>query len=1491
MHQSALRSGAAFFAAYGQYKVSAKVVDIGSLNVNGSLKDVCPTRFEYVGVDFAEGAGVDVVLKDPYVLPFGDETADVVVCSSCFEHSEMFWLAFLEAVRILKPDGLLYLNVPSNGLFHRYPVDCWRFYPDSGRALATWANRSGYPVALLESFISRQQNDSWNDFVAVFVKDAAYADSYPARISDTDVLLYNACRAGDGELKNFQDKSEDQEKIEELYRQLGGRDAKIERFVEVTAAQDEKIRRLERTARELQERLAACEQRFPDQGGPGGGSGDGTSKVPAGQASELKETPDLHGEQLVLSLRDKQIDVLEQALAGLSQKIPSLPVSWRVMAPVRLLRSEIRFVQALVLLLYCKLKREYFRIIGNADKRGHYATKLQKHRRSAARAGSLFSRFLRMDPGSARRRRDAEPRRSFGDDSRRGYLAFKLVQYKLRREYYRLTRNTSKFNHYSFKVLQCRAQAVQTSSPERSSLPAMGSFGVVQSVSPHIQYVPLNNTPLTTASSARLICFYLPQFHAIPENDTWWEKGFTEWTNVRPARPQFEGHYQPHVPGELGYYDLLDPAVQRRQVELAKLYGVHGFCFYFYWFNGKRLLEGPTENYLNDRSLELPFCLCWANENWSRRWDGREHEVLIAQNHCADDDIAFITHVSKYLRDERYIRVNGKPLLLVYRPELLPSASETANRWRQWCRDNGIGEIYLAYTQSFERVDPARYGFDAAIEFPPNSAHLPKITGGVASLSDGFAGAIYEWRELVSRSQHYSHAGYRLFRSVCPAWDNTARRRNLGTVLLNSSPELYRHWLENAVRDTERATEEPSERLVFANAWNEWAEGAHLEPDQRYGYAYLQATREALSYEDAILLVTHDCHPHGAQLLTLEMAKRLKSNGYKVLVLALDGGVLLDEFAQLGITVNAQACSADELERFLAQVRSRGVRDAITSTVVSGAAVPRLKAHGFRVLSLIHELPGVIRDMRQEANAEAIAQLSDKVVFPAEMVHRHFCGFVSVPPEKVVIRPQGVARRNPFRGRRAEARQVTCAKLGLPSDAKIVLGIGYLDKRKGGDLFVEMAAAVLKSHPDTYFVWVGNAEKTMHAAVTSRSVELGIADRLILADFDRDLAAYYAAASVYALTSREDPFPNVVLEAVDAGTPVVAFEGATGASDFVLEHGGRLAAAFDVVDFAGRVCELLERSPDVQTGRVGSLQQYVLDLLFELKGLPRVSVVVPNYNYAKYLQDRLDSICHQSFPIYELIVLDDASGDDSLQVIERYLEQCRYDTRLVANAENSGSVFSQWRKGVEHCSGDLVWIAEADDLAHNGFLRALVPAFADAEVVLAFTQSKQLGEHGELLASDYLAYTDDVCSRRWRSDYVCEGREEIRVALSVKNTIPNVSGVLFRRQALADTLKQVGEEVFRYRIAGDWMIYLQLLLRGKINFNATAYNLHRRHARGVTKSSDAAHHLREVKEMQDLARSLVAVSPEVRDKVDSYNSFLIKYFDLPIEVDATGEAV
>lgn len=368
---------------------------------------------------------------------------------------------------------------------------------------------------------------------------------------------------------------------------------------------------------------------------------------------------------------------------------------------------------------------------------------------------------------------------------------------------------------------------------------------------PSQSFVPITEKNYSAAEAkTKAIAFYLPQFHPIPENDEWWGKGFTEWTNVSKALPQFVGHYQPHLPGELGFYDLRVPEVMRRQVELARKYGIYGFCFYYYWFNGKRLLERPLEQYIADKEIDFPFCICWANENWSRRWDGQDQDVLIGQIHSAERDWAFIQDVTPIFQHPRYIRIEGKPLLVVYRAHLLPEVLVTANRWREFCRNKGIGEIYLVAAQTFGFTDPTLIGFDAAVEFPPHGmggSRVRNITGDVDIINSEFSGYVMDYISAVAGSISLEPNKFTLFKTVMPGWDNTPRRgANGGLVFHKSSPGLYGVWLSKAIEYVTK-NNSPEKQYVFINAWNEWAEGAHLEPDRKYGYAFLQQTADALS--------------------------------------------------------------------------------------------------------------------------------------------------------------------------------------------------------------------------------------------------------------------------------------------------------------------------------------------------------------------------------------------------------------------------------------------------------------------------------------------------------------------------------------------------------------------------------------------------------------------------------------------------------------------
>ncbi|MGH6998288.1 MAG: glycosyltransferase WbsX family protein, partial [Phenylobacterium sp.] len=330
--------------------------------------------------------------------------------------------------------------------------------------------------------------------------------------------------------------------------------------------------------------------------------------------------------------------------------------------------------------------------------------------------------------------------------------------------------------------------------------------------------------------------------------DRWWGPGFTEWTNVSRALPNYRGHYQPHVPADLGFYDLSNPEAMRRQAELASRYGIGGFCHYFYWFTGgRRILETPLEPLLDGGADDFPFCLCWANENWTRTWDGQERDVLLAQTYASGDAEASIAEMEPFLQRPNYIRVNGKPLVLIYRPGLLPDAKAWADAWRDHCRQAGIGEIYLAFVESFEKAggktDPASIGFDASVEFPPaGNGALIHPPGPLYNAR--FEGRVNDYRQMVRNYLGTEPLGHKRFRGVMPSWDNTPRRQDSGWNYQHATPGAFQAWTEAMFEETRRQTF-GDERIVFINAWNEWGEGAHLEPDQRFGHAWLEAIKNA----------------------------------------------------------------------------------------------------------------------------------------------------------------------------------------------------------------------------------------------------------------------------------------------------------------------------------------------------------------------------------------------------------------------------------------------------------------------------------------------------------------------------------------------------------------------------------------------------------------------------------------------------------------------
>jgi Glycosyltransferase WbsX len=346
-----------------------------------------------------------------------------------------------------------------------------------------------------------------------------------------------------------------------------------------------------------------------------------------------------------------------------------------------------------------------------------------------------------------------------------------------------------------------------------------------------------------TTGEPKALAFYLPQYHPIPENDEWWGKGFTEWRNVSKARPLFPGHYQPHVPGELGYYDLRVPEVRTAQAELAGEHGVHGFVYYHYWFHGRRLLERPFEEVLASGAPDFPFALCWANEEWTRGWDAQTGHVLVRQEFSEEDDRAHIRDLLRAFEDPRYITIDGRPLMLIYRPTLIPDLVRTSEIWRSEVQRAGFPDLYLCWVESWGTPPggqgPGPFGLDASVGFMPVARdQLHPALGTLRGHQ------VLDYQSAVESALELLDCRWKRFPSVMVGWDNTARRIRGATIYHDATPERYEQWLR-ATADS-LANVRTEENYLFILAWNEWAEGNHLEPDEHYGRAFLEATRSVL---------------------------------------------------------------------------------------------------------------------------------------------------------------------------------------------------------------------------------------------------------------------------------------------------------------------------------------------------------------------------------------------------------------------------------------------------------------------------------------------------------------------------------------------------------------------------------------------------------------------------------------------------------------------
>lgn len=351
--------------------------------------------------------------------------------------------------------------------------------------------------------------------------------------------------------------------------------------------------------------------------------------------------------------------------------------------------------------------------------------------------------------------------------------------------------------------------------------------------------------------NARLIAFHLPQFHPTPENDAWWGKGFTEWTNVAKAKPLFPGHYQPHLPADLGFYDLRLPAARHAQAELAREYGIAGFCYYHYWFGGRRILEQPVNQILLSREPDFPFCLCWANHSWNTAWQGTT-ETLIEQVYPGwDDHAAHFEWLLRAFTDPRYLKIDDKPIFVIYRPDDIPNVAEVMAFWRDRAARAGLPGLHIiGVSHRNEGWDPRPRGLNASMmqALPRRDGRIPRrylaLKLKLALQGNRHELSIWNYKDIRSILLRGNRPDWLDYPIVLPNWDNTPRTGMRGLVFHDATPELFRGHLREALSRVEAHPE--SERVIFLKAWNEWAEGNHVEPDQKWGRAWLEVIKEEL---------------------------------------------------------------------------------------------------------------------------------------------------------------------------------------------------------------------------------------------------------------------------------------------------------------------------------------------------------------------------------------------------------------------------------------------------------------------------------------------------------------------------------------------------------------------------------------------------------------------------------------------------------------------
>lgn len=880
--------------------------------------------------------------------------------------------------------------------------------------------------------------------------------------------------------------------------------------------------------------------------------------------------------------------------------------------------------------------------------------------------------------------------------------------------------------------------------------------------------------PSSRDRSIKTIAFYLPQFHPIPENDLWWGKGFTEWTNVVKARPKFRSHYQPILPSDLGFYDLRSADVQDAQAALAKSFNVHGFCYYYYWFDGKKLLNRPIEQMLARGAPDLPFCVCWANENWSRNWDGQNKHVLVEQKYSLESNRALIREFITMMKDRRYIRHNGKPVLLVYRIRVIPNWLETAAMWREECRRAGIGEIHLCAVRfGLEPLDgpPSQFGVDSYVLFPPHESEKVSVKEQMLDVARDFDGTIFSYDGVVDADIARFEQGYPwpVHRGTMLGWDNTARRPRDSRIFVGASPARFHRWLSEILRQ-ENAHNSENESLVFINAWNEWAEGTVLEPSTRFHRGYLHAVRSAVGDQAAKRIPVPPVQSPKSDTSARVEAKwfegssRLIEGAPTVLVCAhvvsnrLFGGErslldVLDAMAQLNLNVIV-AIPSDKHPNYTNLLRERSVavvaipysqwRDnrepdqtavAAFETVIQEKAVDIIYANTIVLLE-----PLVAARKLGRRTVVHARELIDRDVGLIEQI--------GCPPEEIirtVLDKTDFVVANSRETARLFARDgatfcapnvVDCERLDIQNEVGAEINVGIISSnipKKGVADFFKIARRCETLVPNARFIVIGPESDHLNELKQS-----GVPSNLTIAGYVPDpVAALSRLNVVLSLSHFAESFGRTVAEAQAARRPVVAYN--HGAISELVQDGvtGYLAPYLDTEAVVRAIARLSARPEMIRTmgeaGRSAMLKSCTPDTLlnnlrtaFEtivgspsgqrVTSLPRTTIVVPVFNAYEATSACLASLAkHADFEISRVLMINDGSTDPRISgLLADYA--ARNGFHLQTNAKNLGYTRTI-NIGIRWAAGEDILLLNSDTIVTPGFLKGLrQAALADSDI-------------------------------------------------------------------------------------------------------------------------------------------------------------------------------